>query len=129
MAKKTSKKKSAKTNGVERDLVAGMEAFLEALQSDEPLEKLFTCRRVALDLAPHAYTKELVRETRQLLNVSQALFAQFLGVSVKTVRAWEQGKSPNDIACRFMDEIQHDPEYWRKRLRDSISVQPSSSHG
>ena len=45
------------------------------------------------------------------------LFARFLGVSVKTVRAWEQGtNTPQEIACRLMDEILHDPDYWRKRL-------------
>ena len=26
------------------------------------------------------------------------------------------------FTCRFMDEIQRNPEYWRKRMRDSIRV-------
>lgn len=114
-------------NDVERDLLEGMEGFLDALKSETPLDKLFTCRRVVLDLAPHSYTKEQVKGTRMLLNVSQALFAKFLGVSVKTVRAWENGKAPNDIACRFMDEIQRNPDYWRQRLRESITVRNAAS--
>ncbi len=26
------------------------------------------------------------------------------------------------MACRFMDEIQRNPEFWRKRLLDSAKV-------
>jgi len=37
------------------------------------------------------------------------------------VRAWEQGENiPIDIAKRFMDEIRHDPDYWRARLREIV---------
>jgi len=50
------------------------------------------------------------------------LFAHFLGVSVKTVRSWEQGKTPSDIASRFMDEIRHNPNYWRQRLKESAKA-------
>jgi len=63
----------------------------------------------------------MVRRTRGLLRASQAVFARFLGVSVKTVRAWEQGFNvPSDMACRFMDEIRRDPSYWLRRLRSAI---------
>jgi hypothetical protein len=38
------------------------------------------------------------------------------------VQAWESGvNTPSDMACRFMDEIRHNPEYWQKRLSESIS--------
>ena len=47
----------------------------------------------------------------------------FLGVSVKTVQAWEQGlQTPPKMACRFMDEIRHDPEHWIERLKEAICV-------
>ena len=83
----------------------------------------FTCRKVTLDLQAVSYNPETVKATRSLLAASQALFAQFLGVSVKTVRGWEQGKlRTGSMACRFMDEIQRNPEYWRQRLRESIKV-------
>lgn len=108
-----------KLNGVEKDLVEGLEDFLADLRADVPITKKYTCRRVVVDLQPHAYTAEQVRATRMLLNASQPIFACFLGVSVKTVRAWEHGKTPSDMACRFMDEIQRNPEYWRNRLKES----------
>src|SRR5262249_694183 len=74
-----------------------------------------------LALQPTAYNSRLMRETRDLLGASQAIFARFLGVSVKTIRAWEQGVNrPNARACRFMDEIRRDPRHWLSRLREAI---------
>ena len=100
-------------------MVERLGAFAEALEKNETITERFTCRQITLDLQPKAYSPELVKVTRSSLGVSQALFAQFLGVSVKTVSAWEGGaKAPKDIACRFMDEIRQDPTYWRARLRD-----------
>lgn len=96
--------------------------FADTLESGKPLSAKFTCRKVVLDLCPMAYDPKLVKQTRAILSVSQSIFAQFLGVSVDTVQAWESGvNAPKDMACRFMDEIRHDPGYWRRRLMDSIS--------
>jgi putative transcriptional regulator len=96
--------------------------FADALESGEPLSAKFTCRKVVLDLCPMAYDPKLVKTTRAVLSVSQSIFAQFLGVSVDTVQAWESGvNTPKEMACRFMDEIRHDPNYWRRRLMESIS--------
>ncbi|MBI3464059.1 MAG: hypothetical protein HY000_13535 [Planctomycetes bacterium] len=76
-----------------------------------------------LKLEPSKYSAEMVRATRQLLQASQAVFARFLGVSVKTVRSWEQGiNAPKDVAARFLDEIRRNPDYWRSRIRESIVV-------
>jgi putative transcriptional regulator len=109
------------SNDVERDLLDGFQNLIESLRSGAPL----TSRRIALDLAPHAYTARRVKATRRLLRVSQSLFARFLGVSAKTVRAWERGQAPSVIACRFMDEIRHNPTYWRKRLSECASAKAS----
>jgi putative transcriptional regulator len=110
-------------NSVGGKIIEGLREFTEALESNERIADKFTCRKVSLDLLPVPYDPKTVKATRAILKVSQAVFAQFLGVSVKTVRAWEQGyNAPSDMACRFMDEIQRDPEYWRKRLRESVKV-------
>lgn len=114
-----------KLNAVERDLVDGMEGFLGNLRSGAPLADKYTCRRVVLDLRTRTYSAKDVKKTRGLLKASQALFAQFLGVSAKTVRAWEQEKAPSDMACRFMDEIQRNPDYWRGRLKESAKIKTS----
>ena len=116
------KEQDKKLNDVERDLVDGMEQFLDDLKNNVPIKAKYTCRRLVLDLEPQSYGPAEVRATRLLLRVSQALFAQFLGVSPKTVRAWELDKPPSKLACRFMDEVQRNPEYWRKRISQSIKT-------
>jgi DNA-binding transcriptional regulator YiaG len=56
------------------------------------------------------------------LGASQTIFAQFLGVSPSAVQDWEQGlKPPHGAACRLMDEIRRDPNYWIRRLQELSS--------
>jgi putative transcriptional regulator len=111
-----------KMNDIERELLEGMEEFVTDLKGDEPIKGKYTCRRMVLDLQPQTYGPAEVKATRLQLRVSQSMFAQFLGVSPKTVRAWEQGKPVSKMACRFMDEVGRNPEYWRKRIRNSIKT-------
>ncbi|MFN0195773.1 MAG: helix-turn-helix domain-containing protein [Planctomycetaceae bacterium] len=101
------------------EMIRRLEAFKIDLESGT--QKTFTRREIRLILKPTSYDPMLVKKTRQALNFSQPLFAQFLGVSVKTVRSWEQGKvEPSDMACRFLDEIRRDPDHWKQRLLESI---------
>jgi len=125
MKKKNAKASRPRMNAVERDLIGGLEEFRGALKGEAALGKRFTIRQIVLELAPQTYTPDLVRQTRGILNASQALFAQFLGVSPKTVRAWEAGKEPSEMACRFMDEIRRDPAYWLKRWRQATRSKES----
>jgi len=54
---------------------------------------------------------------RNLLGMSQAAFAAFLGVDPSTVRSWEQAlRAPSPLACRMLSEIEANPGYWHKRL-------------
>ena len=53
-----------------------------------------------------------VRSIRESLGLSQALFADFLGVAPTTVRSWEQGqREPSALARRFLGEIRDDPAH------------------
>ena len=100
-------------------IVESLREFVNELESGADLETTFTCRQVRIPEEATRYDPPLVKQTRGLLHASQTVFAQFLGVSVQTVRAWEQGENmPSDIAKRFMDEIRHNPDYWRTRLRE-----------
>src|SRR5271157_2992856 len=95
-------------------------AFAEAIalmQTGEPLERHFTVRTYKVEFTPREYGPDDVRRVRGLLGMSQVLFARFLGVDANTVRSWEQGtRPPSPIARRFMDEIEGDPEHWRRRI-------------
>lgn len=108
-------------SGLGKKIIESLSEFSEALKSGDT--KKLTCRKVTLDLKPIPYSPERVREARSVLGVSQGVFAEFLGVSRSTIIQWENGKkSPQDIACRFMDEILLKPKFWQKRLRESIRV-------
>lgn len=112
-----------------KEIIEGLQEFAEVLEKDEVVSEKFTCRRVVVDLDPTEYDPADVLATRRLLRASQPVFARFLGVSPKTVRGWEQGATtPSDMACRFMDEIQRNPEYWRTRLRESVKFKTNDEH-
>jgi putative transcriptional regulator len=101
------------------ELVRRLKRFTDALKDTDDVSQRFTCRTVKLNLRPVPYDSARVKKTRHKLSASQAIFAQFLGVSLGAVRDWEQGlKPPGGAACRMMDEINHKPDYFRKRLRE-----------
>lgn len=63
-----------------------------------------------VSVAPlHAYNSEEIKDIRLRQNMSQRLFAEALGVSVKTVEAWESGTNiPSGIASRMLELLTHD---------------------
>ncbi len=53
---------------------------------------------------------EDVKEIRRTANLTQRTLAEFLGVSTKTVEAWESGRNvPSGPACRILAMIAMDP--------------------
>ena len=108
------------------EMLAGLSAFCDALESGEPIDKRYTLRTISFDLQPTAYGADDVRRVRRILKASQALLAKFLGVSVKAVRAREQEtRRVPPIACRFMDEIVANPSLWTRRIQQSVSDRQS----
>jgi putative transcriptional regulator len=121
-------KTPADSKSIGSKIVEGMREFTEALESGKVISEHFTCHNVTLKFKPNRYSPLLVKKTRKALRLSQALFANFLGVSPQTVRAWEQGVNvPNDMACRFMDEIRLDPDYWLERFRKLAVIKTSKA--
>jgi putative transcriptional regulator len=78
-------------------IIESLEEALKHARGEEarvrvlPPVEVTTARKAYVERPP-CYPPYLVREIRQKLGVSQAIFAQMLGVSASTVRAWEQGK-------------------------------------
>jgi putative transcriptional regulator len=113
------RKKIDKRMKVGETLVRRLERFTKALETTAKLPDRFTCRTVRLNLQPRGYKGSDVKKARKILGVSQALFAQFAGVSVAAVRDWEQDVNPpTGSVCRLMDEIIHNPMYFRTRIRE-----------
>ena len=56
------------------------------------------------------YDADQIKEARLLLGMTQVTFAEVMGVSKKTVEAWEAGTNkPAGTARRFLSVIQADP--------------------
>lgn len=68
-----------------------------------------TVRRIHVK-EPGRYDAEKIKTVRETLNVSQAVFAQLMGVSLVLVRSWERGaRLPAPIARRLMDQVCDNP--------------------
>lgn len=58
------------------------------------------------------FTAAEIRDIRKNTGMTQLLFANYLGVSVKTVEAWEAGRNqPNGTACRLLSITKKDPHF------------------
>ena len=55
------------------------------------------------------YSSDQIRKIRMEAMMTQRVFADILGVSVKTVEAWERGRThPTGPACRLIKFIEED---------------------
>ncbi len=53
-----------------------------------------------------------IKEIRKSTGLTQVLFANYLGVSLKTVEAWESGRNkPNGCACRLLSITKSNPKF------------------
>lgn len=67
------------------------------------------------ELPPLQIDADLIRETRASLNVSRAVFARHLRVSVRTLENWEQGRAkPNAQATALIHMVRKYPDTLKK---------------
>ena len=78
-----------------------------------------TLRTHKLEKKPRpTITPKLILDTREKLHMSRAVFALKLGVSVRTLEKWEQGKTvPNDQAVALILMVRKFPDTL-ERLED-----------
>jgi len=63
------------------------------------------------DLPPLKIDAHLIRDTRERLNVSRAVFARRLRVSLRTLENWEQGRAkPNAQASALILMVRNYPD-------------------
>ncbi|HEX8200030.1 MAG TPA: helix-turn-helix domain-containing protein [Isosphaeraceae bacterium] len=100
-----------------REMVDGLHALCDAVEAGTPVERLASVRTCQIDLTPPELSPAAIRAIRESLGLSPALFADFLGVGLPTVRSWEQGRrQPSALARRFLGAIRDDPRTWREKL-------------
>ena len=63
----------------------------------------------------NTYTGNKVKQIRTHHNMTQRIFAEALGVSIKTVEAWESDKNtPSGCASRMLELLDRDSELFEK---------------
>lgn len=87
------------------ELEISIEQATAALQGNETH---ITTHKVPLD-APY-YNAQEIKQIRAKLDTTQRVFANYLGVSSRTVESWESGKSrPSRSASRLIQLIDKRP--------------------
>ncbi|HSZ56910.1 MAG TPA: helix-turn-helix domain-containing protein [Tepidisphaeraceae bacterium] len=100
------------------EIMAGMRELQRMMDEGKTPEELFTVKTVEVP-APNVYRAKQVRQLRDSLRVSQAVFAQLLGVSSVLVKSWEGGaREPSLMARRLLDTIKADPSRWLETVRE-----------
>lgn len=106
---------------IEEKIVEGLREFTSDLESGLDISKKYVVRQVHGPNSIPPDARAVVR-ARKLLRVSQESLASFLGVTVKTIQAWEKGtKRPNRMAMRFLEEILSDPKKSRRRIQERVA--------
>ncbi len=79
-------------------------------------DRIRTVTRVSVGEAG-SHTAASIKQMRLKLEISQAVFAQGLGVSTILVSSWEQGlREPSLLARRLLDIVSRDPAGWLASL-------------
>lgn len=70
-------------------------------------------RTTKLSVAPvNCFDATEIKSIRKSTGFTQVVFAQYMGVSVKTVEAWEAGRNhPEGAACRLLALTKEDPQF------------------
>ena len=75
-------------------------------------------RKNSLTIKPVTnYSNDDIKQIRQKTGLSQVMFAGSLGVSPKTVEAWENGRNKPEGASRRLLEIVRDDPGFLKRFQ------------
>lgn len=94
-------------NNIYESIVTGLTEAIEDVQSKEKKLK----RRVVTIVPVKEYEADEIKAIRKSTGLSQKLFAGYMGVSDKTVEAWESGKNrPSGTASRLLSMMEMDAE-------------------
>ncbi|WP_397599289.1 helix-turn-helix domain-containing protein [Silvanigrella sp.] len=111
-------KKQKRNNEYFNEILSGLNEALDHAKGNKKLKVTSVKIHPVQDM-----TAKEISKLREKLSFSQAIFAEFLGVSKKTVEAWEYGKShPNGAALRLLNLIDSDPQYFENKAIEKSEV-------
>ena len=90
-----------------------MQGLAEAVEYQQGKIK---ARKTKLTIKPVCvFNTEDIKKIRHKTGLSQVMFAGSLGVSPKTVEAWENGRnSPDGASRRLLEIVKDDPAFLRR---------------
>lgn len=92
-------------SGVYDSIMSGLTEAVEDAQSGGKILK----RRVVTIMPVKSYSAQEIRNIRSRTGMSQRLFAGYMGVSIKTVEAWEAGTNhPSGSSSRILNMMEMD---------------------
>jgi putative transcriptional regulator len=73
-------------------------------------------RKTKLTIKPvDTFNNNEIKQIRQNTGLSQVMFASSLGVSTKTIEAWENGRNkPEGASRRLLEIVRDDPEFVKR---------------
>lgn len=103
-------KEKLEARDAKRDIAAELLEAAEEIAVNRPAA-------VAVPDASGKYIRSEVARVRSVLDMSQSVFAQLLGVPVSTIQAWEQGRrEPGAAAMSLLKVAQKRPDVLREVL-------------
>jgi len=94
--------------------------LVEALkEANSYHERKISLRNETFELPndPQELSSKQIKEIRESLKISQPIFAKFMGVSDKAVKAWERGGArPNGAALRLLEIAKNHPKEFFKLI-------------
>ena len=94
--------------GKEFDILSA--ALDEAILDAKSGNKILNSETVSIEIEPLVeYSADTIKDIRKRTGLTQALFAKWIGVSTRTVEAWESGRNkPSGPSSRLLGLLQSD---------------------
>ena len=89
------------------DIKLGLEQAIEYEKGN------LKANKTTLSILPlETFTSSEIKNIRKRAGMTQAVFAKYMGVSVKTVEAWESGRNrPEGSSCRMLALTKENPQF------------------
>ncbi len=120
------KKKSSNNTPFENKLLSRLESANERLKQAEDIECLrndLTIRRMKVDFIPRRVSADDIKQVRRTLGASQAVFALFIQVPLRTLQEWEQGRAEvSGCAAILIGEMLCRVAYWKERFAKAFET-------
>ncbi|MBE6097422.1 MAG: helix-turn-helix domain-containing protein [Schwartzia succinivorans] len=83
-------------------------ALDEAITDAKSGNKILKSETISIEIEPLVdYSADTIKEIRKSTGLTQSLFAKWLGVSTRTVEAWETGRNkPSGPSSRLLSLLQ-----------------------